>query len=151
MFEIKNVIGIANFCHLPRYETIRYFEQADFTMMLQGIDVAGVGVNYEDDYVLVYNEKFLTLDQATQDFIFLHEVGHCQLGHVEQVTSEDMTGRVLAFEFEADAYAAEFLGKGHVIKALLKMANITCIEAKVELMLRATRLMFARKLGSVLR
>ena len=151
MFEIKNVIGIASFCHLPRYETIKHFSQADFMMTLNGIDIAGVGKNYEDDYVMIYNEKFLTLDKATQDFIFLHEVGHCQLGHLEEMTTEEMTGRVLAFEFEADAYAAEFLGKGHVIKALLKMANITNIGARVEIMLRATRLMFTKKLGSVLR
>lgn len=145
MFNIESVIGMAQFSHLPTCDTIKYFEQADFMMMLNGIDIAGVGKNYNNDFVMVYNEKFLTLDKATQDFIFLHEVGHCQLGHLEQMTTEEMTGRVLAFEYEADAYAAQFLGKGAVIKALVKMADITCIEARVEIIFRATRLFFAKK------
>ena len=145
MFEFENVVGAAQFSHLPTHDTIKYFSQADFMMMLQGIDIAGVGKNYEDDYVMVYNQKFLSLDKATQDFIFLHEVGHCQLGHLEQMTIEEMTGRVLAFEYEADAYAAEFLGKGAAIKALVKMADATCIEARVEIIFRATRLFFAKK------
>ena len=145
MFEFESVIGMSQFSHLPTHDTIKHCSQADFMMMLNGIDIAGVGKNYEDDFVMVYNEKFLSLDKATQDFIFLHEVGHCQLGHLEQMTIEEMTGRVLAFEYEADAYAAEFLGKGAVIKALVKMADITCIEARVEIIFRATRLFFAKK------
>lgn len=145
MFNTESVIGASQFNHLPSSDTIKHFEQADFMMMIQGIDLAGVGKNYQDEYVMVYNEKFLDLDRATQDFIFLHEVGHCQLGHLEQMTTEEMTGRVLAFEYEADAYAAQFLGKGAVIKALVKMADITCIEARVEIIFRATRLFFAKK------
>ena len=145
MFNFESVIGASQFSHLPSSDTIKHFSQADFMMMLQGIDIAGVGKNYEDDFVMVYNEKFLSLDKATQDFIFLHEVGHCQLGHLEQMTIEEMTGRVLAFEYEADAYAAEFLGKGAAIKALVKMADATCIEARVEIIFRATRLFFAKK------
>ena len=144
MFNIESVIGASHFNHLPTHDTIKHYEQADFMMMLNGIDIAGVGKNYNNDFVMVYNEKFLTLDKATQDFIFLHEVGHCQLGHLEQMTTEEMTGRVLAFEYEADAYAAQFLGKGAVIKALVKMADITCIEARVEIIFRATRLFFAK-------
>ena len=72
-------------------------------------------------------------------------MGHCQLGHLEQMTIEEMTGRVLAFEYEADAYAAEFLGKGAAIKALVKMADTISIEARVEIIFRATRLFFAKK------
>lgn len=145
MLNIESVIGVSHFNHLPSHDTIKHVEQADFLMMLYGIDLAGVSVNYNNDYVMIYNEKFLSLDRATQDFIFLHEVGHCQLGHLEQMTTEEMTGRVLAFEYEADAYAAEFLGKGAVIKALVKMADITCIQARVEIIFRATRLFFAKK------
>ena len=145
MFDTESVIGISQFRHLPAYDTIKHFSQADFMMMLNGIDIAGVGKNYEDDFVMVYNEKFLSLDRATQDFIFLHEVGHCQLGHLEKMASEKITHRVRAFEYEADAYAAEFLGKGAVIKALVGLADITCIEARVEIIFRATRLFFAKK------
>lgn len=144
MFNIENAIGASQFSHLPTHDTIKYFEQADFMMMLNGIDIAGVGKNYNNDFVMVYNEKFLTLDKATQDFIFLHEVGHCKLGHLEKMASEEITSRIRAFEYEADAYASEFLGKGAVIKALVKMADITCIEARVEIILRATRLFFAK-------
>ena len=145
MFNIESVIGASQFSHLPSYDTIKHYEQADFMMMLNGIDIAGVGKNYEDDYVMVYNEKFLSLDRATQDFIFLHEVGHCQLGHLEKMASEEITSRIREFEYEADAYAAEFLGKGAVIKALVSLADIICIEARVEIIFRATRLFFANK------
>lgn len=145
MFNTESAIGVAQFSHLPTHNTIKHFAQADFMMMINGIDIAGVGKNYEDDYVMVYNEKFLSLDQATQDFIFLHEVGHCQLGHLEKMASEQITSRIREFEYEADAYAAEFLGKGAVIKALVGLADITCIEARVELIFRATRLFFAKK------
>ena len=145
MFNTESVIGMSQFSHLPSSDTIKHFSQADFMMMLNGIDIAGVGKNYEDDFVMVYNEKFLSLDKATQDFIFLHEVGHCKLGHLEKMASEGITHRIRAFEYEADAYAAEFLGKGAVIKALVGLADITCIEARVEIILRATRLFFAKK------
>lgn len=76
--------------------------------------------------IVVFKELVTALKSDHLRAILLHEEGHIEHGHVEEATKPGSkvkmrSGGVFcstAFELQADAYAAERIGKGVVIEAL---------------------------------
>ena len=77
----------------------------------------------------VYTDvHFRNMSKPTQKAILAHEMGHCKCNHtpIPIIYTYDrlihiLKGKVLSMELEADAYAANVVGKENMIKALLEL------------------------------
>lgn len=77
----------------------------------------------------VYTDvHFCNMSKPTQKAILAHEMGHCKCNHtpIPIIYTYDrlihiLKGKVLSMELEADAYAANVVGKENMIKALLEL------------------------------
>lgn len=101
--------------------------------------VIGDGVVVADDY-------FYSLSEATQQFVLSHEVGHlhCQhvtpKGYARKRLFTILKGEILQMEKEADDFACQLCGGPQVAyKALMELANIVKGLSRKELIHRANR------------
>lgn len=78
----------------------------------------------------VYTDvHFRNMSKPTQKAILAHEMGHCKCNNhtpIPIIYTYDrlihiLKGKVLSMELEADAYAANVVGKENMIKALLEL------------------------------
>ena len=77
----------------------------------------------------VYTDvHFRNMSKSTQKAILAHEIGHCKCNHtaipiiyIYNRLIHILKGKVLSIELEADAYAANVVGKENMIKALLEL------------------------------
>lgn len=77
----------------------------------------------------VYTDvHFRNMSKSTQKAILAHEMGHYKCNHtpIPIIYTYDrlthiLKGKVLSMELEADAYAANIIGKENMIKALLEL------------------------------
>lgn len=97
----------------------------------------------------VYTDvHFRNMSKSTQKAILAHEMGHCKCNHtaIPIIYTYDrlihiLKGKVLSIELEADAYAANVVGKENMIKALLELKQyLKGISAKeIDLRIKAIK------------
>lgn len=77
------------------------------------------------------DDEFFKLPEKVQIFIYEHERGHIESGHLKAANAESMQERMKNFkkgivsqiELEADAYAASVIGKDHAVAALFYLES----------------------------
>lgn len=116
-----------DFDKFPDSVEFDFFSREDFGMAMVGVYCAAV-VNSMGFYNFVYDGNFMKLSEPTKAFIYFHELGHIQLGHSNaQVENPEINkeyqrcsrkGEVHIFEYEADFFAAEKVGKWQALSAL---------------------------------
>lgn len=111
-----------------------------FTNSIGGIAIV-MGTNVFTDV------HFRNMSKSTQKAILAHEMGHYKCNHTPSITYtydrliHILKGKVLSMELEADAYAANVVGKENMIKALLELKQyLKGISAKeIDLRIKAIK------------
>ena len=79
--------------------------------------------------VIVTDEYFEMLSENGKTFIRCHELGH-HAKHLDKIKSlGSLYTRNIEDEYEADAFAMEFMGKDNTLNALKEMRSITFIKS----------------------
>lgn len=104
-----------------------YFSRQDVNMAVAGIACAVVFKDTEGHYRFFYDGNFMNLSEDAKEFFYYHELGHNVLGHIDQMDDRKVKkgyrkswkkGEVHKFEYEADFFAAEIVGKWQALTAL---------------------------------
>lgn len=103
----------------------------DLVVKASGCAFALVDVNRN----IFVDDKFMSLDDNTKQFIIYHEIGHEVYKHLENISKFDTFKRgipvinksVVNKEFEADNYAASIMGTDNVIEALKVLKSFSCV------------------------
>lgn len=103
------------------------------TMMLSmaGIGIAGLQiVNFSDIGevpCIIYDDRFMLLNEESRNFVIYHELGHFQLQR--DILLEGLVGRKIEFEYEADKYAADVVGKDIALQALKDIKELIYVSS----------------------